>query len=128
MRGLTENIVSPGGKPQHFCVAAMSTSTPIRSGWMATPPWELTAQDGALLAVLVVVCTVLPWMWSLRVLKVLSPYTLSIAVALEPVYSMAMAAVLWPETETLSARFYLGSAVLIALGPLNVLLRRKLTP
>jgi drug/metabolite transporter (DMT)-like permease len=87
-------------------------------------PWRLTGTDAALLAVLVGACTVLPWMWSLRVLKVLSPYTLSIAVALEPVYSMAMAALIWP-TETLSMRFYLGAGILIALGPLNVLLRRK---
>jgi drug/metabolite transporter (DMT)-like permease len=88
-------------------------------------PWQLTATDVGLLAVLVVVCTVLPWMWSLRVLRVLSPYTLSIAVALEPVYAMALAVLLWPESERLSLRFYLGSAILIGLGPLNALLKRR---
>ncbi len=89
------------------------------------PPWRLSGLDVGLLAVLVVVCTVLPWMWSLRVLKVLSPYTLSIAVALEPVYAMALAVLLWPESERLSLRFYFGSAILIGLGPLNALLRRR---
>jgi drug/metabolite transporter (DMT)-like permease len=89
------------------------------------PPWDLSLNDGLLLALLVVVCTVLPWMWSLRVLKVLSPYTLAIAVALEPVYAMVLAVMLWPESERLSVRFYVGSAVLIALGPLNMLLRKR---
>lgn len=89
------------------------------------PPWRLSAADLALLGVLVVVCTVLPWLWSLRVLKVLSPYTLSIAVALEPVYAMGLAVILWPESERLSLRFYVGSSILIALGPVNALLRKK---
>ena len=38
---------------------------------------------------------------------------------------MAMAVVIWPESERLSARFYLGSGILIALGPINALLRRR---
>ncbi len=89
------------------------------------PPSALSLQDVGMLAVFVVGCTVLPWLWSLRVLQVLSPYTVSLAVALEPVYSMAMAVWLWPETEKLSLRFYAGSAVLIGLGPLNGWLKRR---
>ncbi len=88
-------------------------------------PWRLSVTDVLLLAVLVVVCTVMPWMWSLRVLKVLSPYTLAIAVALEPVYAMVLAVMIWPESETLSVRFYVGSAILIGLGPLNTVLRKR---
>lgn len=89
------------------------------------PPWQLSVVDGLLMALLVVVCTVLPWMWSLRVLKVLSPYTLAIAVSLEPVYAMVLAVMIWPESETLSLRFYVGSAILIGLGPLNTVLRKR---
>ncbi len=88
-------------------------------------PLQVGAKDAGLLLVLVVACTVFPWLWSLRVLRVLSPYTLALAVALEPVYSMAMAVLIWPDTERLSPRFYLGSALLIALGPLNAWLRKR---
>lgn len=92
------------------------------------PPSQVSLKDAGLLLVLVVACTVFPWLWSLRVLRVLSPYTLALAVALEPVYSMVMAVVIWPETEKLSARFYLGSALLISLNPLNAWLKKRFDP
>ncbi len=88
-------------------------------------PAGVGLKNAGLLVVLVVACTVFPWLWSLRVLRVLPPYTLALAVALEPVYSMVMAVLIWPETETLSARFYLGSALLIGLSPLNAWLRKR---
>jgi drug/metabolite transporter (DMT)-like permease len=92
------------------------------------PPAQVTLKDAGLLLVLVVACTVFPWLWSLRVLRVLSPYTLALAVALEPVYSMVMAVMIWPETETLSVRFYIGSALLISLNPLNAWLKKRFDP
>jgi drug/metabolite transporter (DMT)-like permease len=49
------------------------------------PPWEVSRADWGLLAFLAVACTLLPWLWSLRVLKTLSPYTVAISVSLEPV-------------------------------------------
>ncbi len=106
--------------------AAMLTSV-FFVVWPETfvPPWKLSLIDVALLSLLVVVCTVLPWMWSLRVLKVLSPYTLAVAVTLEPVYAMVAAVLIWPESEKLSVRFYVGSAILIALGPVNSMLRKR---
>ncbi|MFT3838341.1 MAG: DMT family transporter [Myxococcaceae bacterium] len=92
------------------------------------PPSQVSLKDAGLLLVLVVACTVFPWLWSLRVLRVLSPYTLALAVALEPVYSMVMAVMLWPETEKLSMRFYVGSALLISLNPLNAWLKKRFDP
>ncbi len=92
------------------------------------PPQQVSLKDAGLLLVLVVACTVFPWLWSLRVLRVLSPYTLALAVALEPVYSMVMAVVIWPQTETLSPRFYVGSALLISLNPLNAWLKKRFDP
>ena len=61
------------------------------------PPWALSLRDGALIGALAIGCTVLPWMWSLRVLRTLSPYTMALAVSLEPVYSMALAYLLFPD-------------------------------
>ena len=82
-------------------------------------PWEVTLVDWALLALLAVACTLLPWLWSLRVLKTLSPYTVAISVSLEPVYSILFAYLLWPQEERLTTRFYVGGAVLISLVFVN---------
>ena len=47
-------------------------------------PSMLGLRDVALLFVLVVACTVFPWLFSLQVLRTFRPYTLAIAVALKP--------------------------------------------
>ena len=92
-------------------------------------PLSLGRTDALLLLLLGVGCTVLPWLWSLRVLKTLSPYTVALAVTLEPVYSMAMAWFLFPESEQLTWRFYLGAALLVALVVANAWLKRpRATP
>ncbi|GMU60125.1 MAG: permease [Myxococcaceae bacterium] len=87
-------------------------------------PWALSGKDALLLLGLAVGCTVLPWLWSLRVLKTLSPYTLALAVTLEPVYAMGLAYFFFPGAEQLTWRFYAGSAVLVALVAANSWLKR----
>jgi drug/metabolite transporter (DMT)-like permease len=87
-------------------------------------PWTLSLGDVGLLLLLGIGCTVLPWLWNLRVLKTLSPYALALAVSLEPVYSMALAWFIFPNAEQLTWRFYAGSSVLIALVAVNTWLRR----
>jgi drug/metabolite transporter (DMT)-like permease len=97
----------------------------VLGGFVA--PWEVSAHDWALLALLAVGCTLLPWLWSLRVLKTLSPYTMAITTSLEPVYSIAFAFLLWPKEERLTARFYAGAALLIALVVSNGALKSRRT-
>ncbi len=91
-------------------------------------PWALTLKDAGLLLLLAVVCTVLPWQWNLRILKTLSPYTVALAVSLEPVYSMGLAYVLFPDSEQLHWRFYLGAVVLLGLVLVNSQMKRAPAP
>lgn len=91
-------------------------------------PWSLSLADVAWLLVLGVGCTVLPWLWSLRVLRTLPPYTLALAVTLETVYSMGLAWWLFPDAEQLTWRFYAGGAVLIGLVAFNTWLKRPRLP
>jgi drug/metabolite transporter (DMT)-like permease len=93
-----------------------------RPGEFVTPA-ALSARDVVLLLTLAIGCTVLPWLWSLRVLKTLSPYTLALAVSLEPVYAMGLAWFLFPRAEQLTWRFYGGACVLLALVALNTALK-----
>jgi drug/metabolite transporter (DMT)-like permease len=87
-------------------------------------PAALSGKDVALLLGLGVGCTVLPWMWSLRVLQTLPPYAMALAVSLEPVYAMGLAWFIFPGVEQLTWRFYLGTAVLLALVVLNTVRKR----
>lgn len=87
-------------------------------------PLALSAMDGALLLLLGVGCTVLPWMWSLRVLQTLAPYAMALAVSLEPAYAMGLAWFLFPDAEQLTWRFYLGVVVLLGLVVLNTWRKR----
>lgn len=100
------------------CGAALA----VVGGFVA--PWDVTLADWTMLAILAVACTLLPWLWSLRILKTLSPYTVAISVSLEPVYSIVFAFLLWPNEERLTLRFYAGGALLIALIIANGVLKR----
>lgn len=87
-------------------------------------PQALSLRDVGLLVSLGIGCTVLPWLWNLRVLQTLSPYAFALAVSLEPVYSMVLAWFIFPDAEQLTWRFYVGGTVLLALVAFNTWRKR----
>ncbi|HEY1817242.1 MAG TPA: EamA family transporter [Kofleriaceae bacterium] len=82
-------------------------------------PSQLSHADLWWLGVLAFCCTVVPQVWALIVLRTLSPFTIAVCVNLETVYALVLGALLYPETEKLSAKFYAGAAILLALVVLN---------
>lgn len=92
----------------------------------ATPmmlPRDIALRDWGWLIILSLLCTVVPWLWSLRVMRTLSAFTVLLAVNLEPVYSLVLAWILFPDSERLSAGFYIGAALLLGLVAINGLLK-----
>ncbi len=69
-------------------------------------------KDLWLMAVFVVFCTALPFTLSLVALRHLSAFVAQMAVNLEPIYAVALAAILLGETKELTTQFYLGVAIL----------------
>lgn len=69
-------------------------------------------QDSLLLILLAVGCTLLPFALSLHALRQLSAFQTQLALNLEPVYAIAIAAVLLGENSELGLRFYLGAGLL----------------
>ncbi|MDO8907938.1 MAG: DMT family transporter [Pseudohongiella sp.] len=59
-------------------------------------------------------CTLLPFALSLVALRQLSAYASSLAINLEPLYAIALAAVFLGEQQEVSAGFYLGAALIMA--------------
>ncbi len=88
-------------------------------------PWDLSGPDVGWLAVLAVMCTVIPQVWSIHVLRVLSPFTMALSVNLEPVYALILSALVFSDDEVLGVRFYAGSAVLIGLVIVNGIRKRR---
>jgi drug/metabolite transporter (DMT)-like permease len=58
-------------------------------------------------------CTVLAFNLSVKSLKVLSPFTVNLAINLEPVYGIALAFLLFKEYEMLGPGFYAGSVLIL---------------
>lgn len=78
-------------------------------------PWQLSGSDAGWLIVLGVMCTVIPQVWIIHVLRTLSPFTVAVTVNLEPVYALILTAILYPADQPLSVRFVIGASVLFAL-------------
>ena len=73
-----------------------------------------TARDGALLLTLAFACTLLPFSLSLVALRHISAFSAQLAVNLEPVYAIVLAAVLLGEQRELTPQFYAGVAIILA--------------
>jgi drug/metabolite transporter (DMT)-like permease len=113
--------------PLHELSSALLVTSVGFLAWDFVPPWALAGRDALWLLVLGVGCTVFPWLASLKVLETLSPYTLALAVTLEPVYSLVLAWLLFPDEEQLTGRFYAGAAGLLGLVALNAWIKRPRT-
>ncbi|MFT3884296.1 MAG: DMT family transporter [Flavobacteriales bacterium] len=87
--------------------------------WLAAtkdpPPalWELPARDLIGQLVLGLVCTTFAFLAGIVVMKQLTPFTVMLAVNLEPVYTILIALLLWPESERLHTGSYLGIALIL---------------
>jgi drug/metabolite transporter (DMT)-like permease len=77
-------------------------------------PSLITGTEAVLMLVLAVLCTVLPWDWSLRAASVLGAFTVSLAIVLEPVYSILVAWMVFPN-EKITPGFVAGTVLIVVL-------------
>jgi drug/metabolite transporter (DMT)-like permease len=78
-------------------------------------PWSPVpgARDATLLLVLATACTIVPFALSLAALRHLSAYRAQLTVNLEPLYAVALAAVLLGDRHELAPSFYAGVAIVL---------------
>ncbi|MCX7650820.1 MAG: DMT family transporter [Flavobacteriales bacterium] len=102
--------------------ATAVTWVELTAGWLALTPcmvmeesavWWPQGLDFLWVALLGIVCTALPFIISLQVLRHISAFTANLAVNLEPVYGLLLAALVFKEHTTLNALFYLGSGIIL---------------
>lgn len=81
--------------------------------------------DFVYVGILGLLCTSFAYIVSVDVMKELSPYTVVMAVNLEPIYSIVLAVLIWPETEKMSPTFYIGALIIIGIIAMNGYFKMK---
>lgn len=90
--------------------------------------FNINTLDFSLLLFLGVICTSVAFLVSVWVMNHLTPFTVSLSVNMEPVYTIIMAVILFPQQEKMSMGFYIGGGVIITSILLNSLIRSKSNP
>jgi drug/metabolite transporter (DMT)-like permease len=88
------------------------------SGNMDVEMVRIPPMDWLWIAILGTVCTAFAFVGSVKVMEVLTPFTVSLSINLEPVYGILLAWFIFGESERMTTGFYLGT--LIILGSLFV--------
>ncbi|WNH12858.1 DMT family transporter [Thalassobellus suaedae] len=87
--------------------------------------FNLSQLDFVYLFILASICTAYAFIASVYVMKLISPYTVVLTYNLEPVYGIIIAFILFPEKERMSAAFYYGASIIIAIVLLNGLIKNS---
>ena len=121
MFGVFNGKIAPHEEPERLVFYELaSASIVVTLCFVVVPdqfvaPWQLSGADLGWLLVLAVLCTVVTQVLLVRVLRTVSPFTVAVATNLEPVYALIMAALLFSGEEPLRPRFYVGTALILAL-------------
>lgn len=71
------------------------------------------------------ICTAIAFLIAVKVLKNLSPYTVSISINMEPIYSIILALLFFGESERMTPAFYLGALIILGTIFINAILKRR---
>jgi drug/metabolite transporter (DMT)-like permease len=75
--------------------------------------FTLSSSDWVYLFILASVCTAYAFIGSVHVMRYISPFTVILSYNLEPIYGIALALMLFPETEQMSSQFYIGAILIL---------------
>ena len=85
----------------------------------------ITMSDFAYLLILGIICTAGVFVWMTEIMRHITPYSLIMAVNLEPIYSVLLALIIFGDSEMMSTSFYIGGSVIIAVIFLEGYLKNK---
>ena len=73
-----------------------------------------TYLDVFYLLILGIICTAVAFVVSVSVMKILSPFTVSVSINMEPIYAIILALLLFGESEKMTLGFYFGAALILS--------------
>ena len=85
----------------------------------------MSSNEWIAILILALVCTSFAFLASTWVMKFVTPFTVSISVNMEPIYAMILAILIFPESETMTAEFYIGALIIILAVFLNAFFKSK---
>lgn len=81
--------------------------------------------DWAYLGLLASFCTAFAFVQSVRIMRYLSPFTVVLAISMEPIYGILLALLVFGADEAMPTLFYLGFTVVLSMLLLNASLQRR---
>lgn len=94
-------------------VLFLSLLIPFYTKIVSSDSIALNTQDGLWILLLGSVFTILPFLFQLQALRTLSAFTVNLAYNLEPVYSIAFAAIIFGEHREVGFSFWLGISLIV---------------
>ena len=85
----------------------------------------ISITDFSYLIILGTLCTAMVFVWLTEIMRYITPYSLIMAINLEPIYSIVLALLIFGDTELMSTSFYIGSCVIIGIVFLEGFLKNK---
>jgi len=86
---------------------------------------KISKSDFGWLLLLSSVCTAYAFSASIKVMKVLTPYTVMLTVNLEPIYGIILAVIIFKNSENMSPMFYIGGLIIVTTVIINGVLKSK---
>ena len=87
---------------------------------------KIDINDFVYLLLLGTICTAAVFVWMVEIMKYISPYSLIMAINLEPIYSIVLALIIFSESEHMNLSFYIGASVIIFVVFLESFLKNKI--
>ena len=86
---------------------------------------SISIADFYYLIILAVLCTAMIFVWMTEIMRHITPYSLIMAINLEPIYSIVLALLIFGDKELMSSSFYIGSTIIIGVVFLEGYLKNK---
>ena len=86
---------------------------------------SITISNLSYLLILGTVCTAGVFVWTTEIMRHITPYSLIMAINLEPIYSIILALIIFGDSEMMSTSFYIGGSVIIGVVFLEGYLKNK---
>ena len=77
------------------------------------------------LIILGIICTAMVFVWMTEIVRYITPYSLIMAINLEPIYSILFALIIFGDSELMNTSFYIGSSVIILVIFLESYIKNK---
>lgn len=87
--------------------------------------WQVPSADWLWIGLLATLATAFAFLMSIEVMKNLTPFTTAVAINLEPVYAIALAALIFGEEERMGGGFYLGASIIVGAVFVDAWLKRR---